>query len=329
MAAMSPASVKEIFARSWLVISIGVVVLLAWRAPAGAAPIIELGLIDVGVVLVMFLGSVKLSPDQFRKATKQPWALLLSMISVFGAAPVISLGIARLLGMNGEEDRLAVLLCSTQATTLATGIVLTEIAGGYVAMAMVITVASNALSTVLTPLGFRVFGGGAEVNVNSLAMAGELALKILLPVLLAQLLRPLMGNWAERHSRRLSLVCQFIILLIIYTGVSAGLDTLSERPYVLLKVATMVFVFHITLVLFNAAVFSRVSEDSKHRTAFVLCSAQKTLPAGILIWKSHFPALPLGPMVIVCYHITQLVVDSALAPSFTKLPLIRNTSRHV
>jgi sodium/bile acid cotransporter 7 len=277
----------------------------------------------------MFLGSVKLSPDQFRKATKQPWALLLSMISVFGAAPMISLGIAHLLGMNGEEDRLAVLLCSTQATTLATGIVLTEIAGGYVAMAMVITVASNALSTVLTPLGFRVFGGGAEVNVNSLAMAGELALKILLPVLLAQLLRPLLGNWAERHSRRLSFICQFIILLIIYTGVSAGLDILNERPYVLLKVAMMAFVFHITLVLFNAAVFSRVSEDSMHRTAFVLCSAQKTLPAGILIWKSYFPALPLGPMVIVCYHIIQLVVDSALAPSFTKLPLIRNTSRHV
>ena len=329
MAAMSSARIKEIFARSWLVISIGIVVLLAWRAPAGAAPIIELGLIDVGVVLVMFLGSVKLSPDQFKKAAKQPWALLLCMISVFGAAPIISLIIARLLGLHGEEDRLAVLICSTQATTLATGIVLTELAGGYVAMAMVITVASNALSAVLTPLGFRVFGGGAEVNVHFFSMAGELALKILLPVLLAQFLRPLLGGWAERHSRRLSLICQFIILIIIYTGVSAGLDTLSEHPYVLLKVALMAFVFHIVFIAFNAAVFSRVSEDSKHRTAFVLCSAQKTLPAGILIWKSHFPGLPLGPMVAVCYHIVQLVVDSALAPSFTKLPLIRNASRHV
>lgn len=326
---MSWVRVKDAALRNWLALAIGAVVWLAWCVPGAAARLIDLGLIDVGVVAIMFLGAVKLSPTQFREAARHPGTIAFSVISVFGVAPVISLAVAWLMGFRDPSDRLAVLLCSTQASTLATAIVLTEVAGGHVATAMVVTVASNALSALLTPLGFALLGGGAEIEVNSLSMAGELALKIVLPVAVAQIVRPRIAAWTKRRSRAISISCQLIILVIVYTGVVSGLANLSGGAEVLLKVLLMAAVLHTTLLIFNALIFNMASESPDRRAALVLSSSQKTLPAGILIWKSQLSALPLGPLVVVSYHLVQLVLDSTLAPSLTGLPLIRSARPHV
>jgi hypothetical protein len=77
----------------------------------------------------------------------------------------------------------------------------------------------------------------------------------------------------------------------------------------------------------TAAAARLATRDPGRRTAFVLCSSQKTLPAALLIWNSHFPSLVLGPLVAVAHHVLQLVADSLLAPDFLRLPLVRNRAR--
>jgi len=231
---------------------------------------------------------------------------------------------ASLFGFNSGQDHLAMLICSAQASTLATGIVLTEVAGGEVALAMVITVVNNTLTLLLTPLVFRVLGS-TEVEVDYTAMGLEIALKIVLPVLLGQIARIWLADLASRHSRKISLTSQLIILLYIYAGVAAGVETLSGQVSVLPRVLALVVSFHLLLLVVNALIARVVSRNPGQRTAFVLCSSQKTLPAAILIWQSYFPTLPLGPVIAVTYHLTQLIVDSVLAPGFQKLPLIKGS----
>ena len=89
------------------------------------------------------------------------------------------------------------------------------------------------------------------------------------------------------------------------------------------RIIALVVLFHLALLVANALIALVAARTAGQRTAFVMCSSQKTLPAAILIWKSYFPALPLGPIVAVAYHLTQLVADSILAPGFKRLPLIR------
>jgi sodium/bile acid cotransporter 7 len=307
----------------WLAFAIAFTVLLAWLFPKPALALPRFYVLDIGVVVIMFLGSLKLAPSRFREAVSRPDMILVAVGSVFFLAPFLSIFLASAVGFDSGQDKIAVLICSAQASTLATGIVLTEIAGGAVALAMVITVVNNIATVFLTPLAFRLFGD-TSVEVDHVAMGTEIALKIVLPVLVAQLFRPWLAKWAVRRSRGISITSQLIILIYIYAGVAAGLERATGQISVLPKVLALVVLLHFGLMIFNAIVSKLLMKNPGQRTAFVLCASQKTLPAAILIWKSYFPTLPLGPIVAVTYHLTQLVVDSVIAPAFMKLPLIRN-----
>jgi len=309
--------------RYWLACAIAATVVFAVTVPGPARYLPRLGIIDGGVVIIMFIGSLKLSLSRFIKAIRRPDIIILCLISTYILAPLFSIGIGSITGLSSPEDRLAILISSAQASTLATAIVLTEIAGGNVALAMVLTITNNLLSVFMTPLVFRILGG-TEIEVDYISMSLQIALKIAAPVIAAQIARIWLSRWASRHSRSLSLTSQFIILVYIYAGVSAGAQTLAGTGQILINVLLLVLLLHPVLLAANALIMRLVSKDPGTRTAFVLCSSQKTLPVAVMIWKNFFPALPLGPLVAVGYHMLQLIVDSIIAPGFRRLPLIRN-----
>ncbi len=315
--------IRALVTRYWLACAIAVTVVIARLFPGPAVYLPKVHALDIGVVVIMFLGSLKLAPSRFMEAASQFRLVFLSLSSVFVMAPILSLGLAFTFGFNSGEDRLAVLICSAQASTLATGIVLTEVAGGNVALAMVFTVVNNVATVVLTPLVFRILGS-SSIEVDHTAMGLEIAAKIVLPVIVAQVVRrPLLG-FVERNVRKLSIASQLIILMYIYAGVAAGIGRLSSQSSVLPKVLALVVVFHLMLLLVNSAIARIAIHSAGQRTAFVLCTSQKTLPAAILVWKSYFLSLPLGPLIAVTHHLTQLVLDSILAPGFKRLPIIRS-----
>jgi len=314
---------RDLLTRYWLAGAIVIAVAAALSFPGPAELLPRIRFADVGVIAIMFLGSLKLTPAKFKAAVTRIDLVALSAVSVFAVAPLTALGIGWVLGFDGGDDRIAILICSAQASTLATAIVLTEVAGGDVALAMLITVVNNLATVALTPLAFRLLGD-AEVEVDHLAMAGEMAAKIVTPVIAAQLVRRWIGAWAARHKRKLSITTQLIILIYIYAGVAAAWDRLAAELHLLPRLVGLVVALHAALLLFNALVARLVARDPGARAAFVLTSSQKTLPVGILIWQGHFPALPLGPLVAVAYHLLQLVVDSVAAPGLLKLPLIRS-----
>jgi solute carrier family 10 (sodium/bile acid cotransporter), member 7 len=309
--------------RYWLAAAIPAVLLLSALLPRAALALPGLHLTDAGVVLVVFLGSLKLGADRFRQAWRRIDLVVLSLASAFTLAPLASLALARPLGLGSPEDSLAVLVCTANGSTLATAVVLTEVAGGDAALAMVITVMNTLLSVVLTPLVFLVLGG-AVVDIDAPAMVADMACKIVLPLLAAQAARRWLAAWAALHARRLSIASQLVILTYIWTGGAAGLAAMAGRGGMLLaRVAALVLLLHAGLLVVNALVARIAARDPGQRVAFVLCSSQKTLPVAMMLWKGYFPSLPLGPLVAVAYHVTQLVVDSILAPVARALPLVR------
>lgn len=317
---------SDFVSKYWLVAAVAATIALGLVAPGPALLFPKLYVIDVGIVAIMFLGSLKLAPKRFKEAASRFDLVLLSLLSVFVVSPLASLGIGSLLGMSEAHDRLAILICSAQASTLAMAIVLTEIAGGEVALAMVITVVNNLATVFMTPLLFRLLGG-VSVEVDYGRMAAEMSLKIVAPVLAAQVARFWIGQWASRNSRKLSISSQLIILCYVYTGVASGCARVQGRVEAIFKVLALAAMLHLSMLTINALIASVAVKQPAKRAAFVLCSSQKTLPAAILIWKSYFNTLPLGPLVAVVHHVVQLVVDSVLAPRFLNLRLIRNKAR--
>jgi sodium/bile acid cotransporter 7 len=314
---------SDLLNRYWLAGAIVATVVVAVLLPGPARALPGTYAIDIGVVVIMFLGSLKLEPRRFKEAAARSHLVLLSLVAVFAISPVVSLGLGSLTGFDSQGDLLSVLICSAQASTLTTAIVLTEVAGGDVALAMVITVVNNIATVGLTPLVFRLLGG-AEVDVDYPAMILGLALKIVAPVLAGQLARLWLREWAARHKRKLSVASQLIILMYIYAGVGAAMERLSETgPGLLGRVIGLATLLHAVMLVLSALIARVATRNPGSRAAFVFCSSQKTLPVAIMIWKSHFPLLMIGPLVAVAHHMLQLIADSVMAPGFLKLPLVR------
>ena len=304
--------------------AICVTVAVALLVPAGGRVFVELRLVDAGVVIVMFLGSLKIELARFRAAARRAHLIGLSLVSVFAVAPLVALGLAGAFGLDSDADRVAVLVCAAQASTLATAIVLTEVAGGDVALAILITVVNNTATALVTPAVFHLLCDAA-VEVHYGPMALEMALKVVAPVVVGQVARRWLAARAHRHRRALSIASQLVILTYIYTGVASTVARAGAHPGALLvRVLALAATLHASLLLINALVARIASRRAEERAAFVLCSSQKTLPAAILVWKSHFASLAAGPLVAVAYHMLQLVVDSLLAPGFRRLPLVRD-----
>ena len=307
----------------WLSTAIVVVVAAAFIIPEGGRFLLDIGLVDVGVVTVMLLSGMKIPFRRFWHLLRHPAAIIVALLSIFVVSPLVAVLIGEVYGFSGAPDRLAVLILAAEATTLASCIVLTEVAGGDVAFAVIVSLFANLLSAFLTPLIFEVFGN-AVVEVDPLAMMGELALKIALPVVAGQLLRLPLETWVAKYAKRMSIFSQLVILTMLFTGISAGLERLSGGALLVAKIVVFAALLHGALLVINALLARLVSRSDKERCAFVLAASQKTLPAAILIWKHQFQALPMGVMIAVSYHLIQLVADSILAPGFRKLPLIRD-----
>ena len=311
-------------ARYWLSAAIALTVLAGALFPGPGQVLPNTPIIDLTVMLVLLIGSIKIDPHQFLEIGRNLRLPTASMLSLFVVAPAISIALAHLFGFSDGSSKSAVLICSTAATTVATSLVLTEVAGGNRALAMTISALSNMLAVVAIPAIFRLTGQ-ADVALDHGQMAASLSVKILVPLLAGQALRPWLGRWAGAHGRALSFVSQLGILVFVYAGVSTAGPMLLAGPANLLpRVLALVAVFHGLLLLVNLLIARWLTNSVDMRIAFLIGSSQKNLSVSMLVWKDHFGHLQLGPLFAVAYHIFQLVVDSIMAPDLKQYRLLRD-----
>jgi sodium/bile acid cotransporter 7 len=198
--------------------------------------------------------------------------------------------------------------------------VLTQLAGGDVALAVVCTVVSQVVSTVATPWILALYVGRV-VPVDTWALTLDLLRAVLIPVLLGQLLRPRMVRFVERRSGVLSVAAESIVVSFVLMGfATARADLLADPRTVGLVLATVAAV-HVTMLASSTLVGFLLRLEGPGRLGFTLAASQKTVAAGVLVWQAGFPANPLGPIYVVLHHLLQTVADSILAPLMPRIRL--------
>ena len=302
--------------------------LLAWAFPApGAAggwlhP--EL-LTKAGVALIFFLHGVALSFAAL-KAGAFNWRLhLLVQTCTFVLFPLLGLVVMWLLGDHASAGlKLGFFYLCALPSTVSSSVAFTGAAKGNVAGAVFNATLSSLLGVVLTPLLVSAVMKTSGQTVPLGPVMLDLLRWLVLPLVLGQLSRPLLANWARQHKPRINLADRLTILVLVYTsfcesfqqGVWAGNGTRT----LLLVVAGVVGIFALALLvttrLADAFHFNR--ED---RIAAIFCGSKKTLASGVpmakLIFGAH-PAIGLILLPIMIYHPLQLIVCGVLAERWSK-----------
>jgi sodium/bile acid cotransporter 7 len=214
--------------------------------------------------------------------------------------------------------RIGFLFLSVLPTTISSAVVLTSLARGNAAGALVNTTLSNLVGVVITPLwlGLLLQAKGNAPAIGPLVIS--ISLMILLPFVVGQCMRPFARGMINAHTSKLRDASSVLILFIVYAAfcdsVKSGLWSVHDlRLIAFAIVAAAVLLVGALLLTFLGARFFGL--DDGDRIAAVMCAPQKTLAAGVPMAKLIFassPALGLILLPVMLYHALQLVAGGIL-----------------
>ncbi len=316
------------FKADWFMWGMLVAVLLAWAFPGPGAhggwlhP--EL-LNKIGVAVIFFLSGVSLSFAAM-KAGAMRWPVhLVVQATTFLIFPVVGIALLWLTGRwMSEELNVGFFFLCALPSTVSSSVAMTAAARGNVPVAVFNATLSSLIGVVVTPLwiSWRLHTDGGGVEVGKVIV--DLLLWLVLPLVLGQLARPWLGEWAKRNKKFVHVVDRGTILLIIYTSfcdsITRGVWSGQGLGVVALAVVGSLILFFAVMWIVEA-VAKLAGFPVEDRIATVFCGSKKTIASGVPMAQLIFagdPRLGVILLPLMIYHPLQLLICGVLAGKWAR-----------
>lgn len=312
-------------------------ILLAYAAPqigARGGAIRADVISKAGVMVIFLLQGLSLKTRELAGGLRQLrihafiqlWIFVLSAFVL-----VLTALLLRALSMDSLADGFFYL--ALIPTTISSAVAFTSTAGGNVPVAIFNTTLSNVIGVFWVPTGclllFAV--GGTFPAELMLPMLWKVAQLILIPMLVGQLIRPIVFNkdWFKAVSQNFKLVNHGIIIFIVYAAfcqsfTSNAWDGISPVSIAILLACTVAA----ATAIHAGAWFSGrwVAADHADRITVLFCGSQKTLAAGapmavaIFSQSDQLAQVNLGLLLLplLCYHPLQLLLAALVLPQLSR-----------
>jgi len=216
------------------------------------------------------------------------------------------------------------LFVSLLPSTVQSSIAFTSIARGNVPAALCCASVSNLAGVVATPLlaTMLLSAGTGGISLDSMR---DIAMQILLPFVVGQCARPLIGDWFIRQKTLTMLVDRGSILLVVYSAFSAGVVAgiwSKVTPQSLGLVIVLDLVMLAIILVFTTAASRLLRFSVEDEIAIVFCGSKKSMASGLPMANIIFPTATVGLIVLplMLFHQMQLMVCAALARRYGLRP---------
>jgi solute carrier family 10 (sodium/bile acid cotransporter), member 7 len=305
--------------------AIAITVVVASLLPCRGSTASALSVVtDVFIALLFFLHGARLSRETVLTGVRHYRLHLVVLCSTFVMFPLLGLVLDPLSSRLLSPELQAGLwfLCAVPST-VQSSIAFTALARGNVAAAVCSASASSLLGVLLTPALVELMGLRASGSVPLTDAVLGVALQLLAPFILGQLLRSRLLGFVTRHGAKLKLVDQGSILLVVYGAFSAAMvQGLWQRlpPSSLLALALIVSLLLGAALFITLRVGRRLELSREDRIVVLFCGSKKSLASGVPIANVLFPAAAVGAMVLplMLYHQLQLMVCAVLAQRYAR-----------
>ena len=301
---------------NWFLLSLIAVVATGSVAHNWLSPLASVGWLQTALVFsVMWMMAAPVPFELVSRTLSRPLPGLLAATINMGLVPLLTMCIAPLLT---QELSGGLLVASTVPSTLASAAVWTRRAGGDDTVAIFVTLLTNVGCVIVTPIWIMLLLG-VQVELKLADLVQSLAIIVVLPIALAQLMRlnrPFC-KLAERAKSRWAVACQLGILLMVLLGsiqmgerlaADQGSTASLSVPQILTVVlaAAGVHVVGLMIAWFLAG-WLRIQRPQQ--IAVSLSGSQKTLMVGLKL------AIDCGVSILpmVVFHVSQLLIDAVLA----------------
>ena len=303
----------------WILIA---TIAVASLLPVRGADVAAANLISSAAVFVIFLLHGIRLPRAEVIAGVRNWRVQGALfLFVFGAMTLVGLALARLTdGWLPPLVALGFLYAGVLPTTVQSATTYTSIARGAVAVSVIASALINLAAIVVTPSLFALLAGRDGGVALSGDLAGRIALILLLPFVVGQMVQRWARPWVLRHPAGVRLMDQSAIAIAVYVAFSAAVvdgiwTKLSGGDYAVLGAgvaAMLVAAFGGAWALGRAMKLAQ-----PERTAVLFAGAHKSIAVGAPLAALLFPASAAGMVLlpILIYHLAQLIVSAWIAPA--------------
>jgi sodium/bile acid cotransporter 7 len=315
--------------RHWFLITLGLLIVGGWGlglSRHGETVQASLWLLNPRWITagVLFLMAFSLNTHTLRQAFLSPAPVILGFALNYGFVPLMAWW---LMSVQTHDDfRLGLMIAASVPCTTAAASVMTRKAKGNDAVSLLITVSTNGLCFVLTPLWLRATTS-QQVDLDVVRLMLDLVVAVLLPTILGQILRQpaAVADFATRHKTPIGVAAQVLIESIVFVAsVNAGVKWVqvgsgTESPITLAAVGIAwgtCLVIHLSSLAIGYFGARSLRFEPANQTPVAFAASQKTLPIGLYI--SSDPKLfglshPFAVFPMLMYHASQLFLDTWLA----------------
>lgn len=266
---------------------------------------------------VLLLMSITLDSGRMWSAIKEPGAVLYATFVNMAVLPLLTLPFLRL---QMHPDYVAgLMVASSVPCTMAAASVWTRKAEGNDAVSMLVTILTNGLCFLVTPLWLQ-FGIGAKVDIDMWQMVIKLIQSALVPILIGQAARWIgpLKRVADKLKTPLGATAQICILLIVFSAALLQGPQLRATPmggsllWATLIAAASVTVLHVLALIIAFWGSIGLNCTKVDVVAITFAGSQKTLPIGIYIATELLTDVPFAVYPMLMFHAMQLFVDTLL-----------------
>lgn len=204
-----------------------------------------------------------------------------------------------------------IMISSAVSTTMVSAIVWTGITKGNESMAMVLSIITSIACVFAAPL-ILYFSLKSTVVIPVANMIQNLFVVIILPVILAQIIRVFLNVDYGKLANISKILGQIIILAVILMATS----TPKGPGVTVIFLVVFAAILQYLIISFLSYSTSRLFTNKENGIAIMYCSSQKALSTAALISTSYFD--PVTGVYVLVYHIFQQIMGQVTAKFLTE-----------
>ena len=301
-----------------------VAILLASIAPVtGESRAIARLVSDAAVFVLFLLNGLRLPRQQVLAGIGNARFLLPLILWVFlamgGAGWALGKGGAAILP---ETVALGFLFLGVLPSTVQSATAYTSLAGGNVATSVVAAAVLNMLGVFLTAPLLSLLAGSEAFGID-LGGLQRIALILILPFAIGQLLQTRVGHLVADNKMLLTWMDRIAIAIAVYVAFSGAVEQglwglLGVEGWLGLAAMTALFL----LFGFGGAWLTggAMGLQRRERISFLFAGSQKSIAMGAPLAAVLFPPATAGLVLlpVLAYHLVQLIISAPLANRFAR-----------
>lgn len=311
--------------KQWFLISLAVAACIGYQFPEFGQILIHYDILTIGLVLSFFLTGLFLETHVVVSDLNSVKGLTAAIISSLLVYPVVAWLFTSPLG--SFELVVGCCIIATAPVTISSGTILTNYAGGNVSFSILLCILTHFLAIFSIPFMLdTLLSTGSTIDLPMLSILLGLVLKVLIPLIVGQITRPLVGRSIVRFTTQASVFQSCLILLMVAAAVSGSVESLQKMNAFMAVIVGVVIVLHLFMLLFNYVLARLIRVDPGSLIVLTIHAPQKTLGVSYIVWAGFFAADYPGAFVpaIVC-HLAQMISGTLIAELFRKNSLAQET----